>query len=63
MIIVFPTVDIAEQGVGRAEGIEAIADDYANRSKIYNLSRALSGSMSATVVAAYCVNSSCPPGE
>ena len=30
MIIVFATVDTAEQEVGRAECIEAIGDDYAN---------------------------------
>ena len=28
--VVFSTVDTAEQGVGRAECIEAKADDYAN---------------------------------
>ena len=28
--VVFATVDTAEQGVGRAECIEAKADDYAN---------------------------------
>ena len=30
MIIVFSTVDTAEQGVGRAECTEAIGDDYVN---------------------------------
>ena len=30
MIIVFSTVDTAEQEVGRAECTEAIGDDYAN---------------------------------
>ena len=34
LIIVFPTVDTAEQGVGRAERIEAIGDDYANGAEV-----------------------------
>ena len=34
LIIVFPTVDTAEQGVGRAEGIEARGDDYANGAEV-----------------------------
>ena len=32
--VVLTTVDTAEQGVGRAEGIEAIADDYANGAEV-----------------------------
>ena len=34
MIIVLTTVDTAEQGVGRAEGIEARGDDYANGAEV-----------------------------
>jgi hypothetical protein len=34
LIIVLTTVDTAEQGVGRAEGIEARGDDYANGAEV-----------------------------
>ena len=34
LIIVLTTVDTAEQGVGRAEGIEAKGDDYANGAEV-----------------------------